>query len=617
MGKGALITAVAVVFSTLLMLFNSQVHSNETDARENSKRSQDIAKDLAMLGRKLVLTSWIQNSGAGGGSPFNGDTLTRGGGKIWIEPTSWSNPGNDTLGFRVMASYDSTVHEVRSMYAWKGFALNALQMKAGAINPTISSLATINVDNIALDDQSLQDLEDVLVDDLELVNDLSVYGLGLAESHAALSSALTAHPNVNILDVTQAERDVYDAQEGLFYPDQISQAIEEFALANPLLHQAQSNAGSLGATFGIGDGMAMLTIEGDMTLSGDLSGKGILVVEGDLVVPAGVSFNWEGVILVKPPQTDMSPTIDLSGTVSIEGALVALHEGLPNTGHMDLSVYRDMTGGWTSTYGQDFHSSEVLMHTHDYSGSYGNRVVFHSDDISEPNNELQTYFNETLSEITTTNPGDSVYFEIYNSAAHGLGVIKLDETTGTPVLQTVNAGFDASIRQPGNPFRTVPITITELEHFDITVTRISSLKKMWDSDETDYDPCNYPSYQNSGPECIWSLHDRYGALTLRMYQGSTNKRVYEANLYWHRRTDEEEDFENEMNQLASAIQDPNYGLDFNLGDDVYIQADENALLQLGAFSGFATNFGVTNLGTWHRQWAPDDAGNPLYTLPTN
>lgn len=614
MGKGALIAAIAAVFTTVLMLFSSQEQSNQTDNKENERRSLEIARELAMVGRKLVLTNWVQNSGGSGSSPFNGDTLDRDGGKIWIPPGDWSNPGNDTLGFTVLASYDSTVHEIRSLYAWKGFNMNTVQLKVGALQPDISNIAVLEFDGIALDDQSLQDLEEVIVDDLGLVADLSVLNLGLAESFNVLDTELRDEDHDDVADgivlVDELQRDNYDGQDGLFYPDQVSEAVEVYGLSNPLQHRVESDASALGATFGIGDGQSMLTIEGDMTLANDLTGRGILVIEGDFVVPPGVTFNWDGVILVKPPQTSTNPMINLGGNVNINGAIMALHEGLPDTGHMDVSVMRDMTGAWSSpeglvTGGAPNYCCQIMQHTHNFTSNFGNRVVFHSDDVADPSHENQTYFNETLALMS-----DSVYFEIFNSDNHGRGIIKLDEITGTPILQTAGSGFDESMAvAPGNKSRTRPLKKTELEHFDIAITRLPSLRKMWDTG-SDYDDC-YAATKTSGPECVWADHGRHEALTLRMYDNATNTRVWEASLYWHRRVEEEAEFDEDMAEYVTELQSPDYGLDLIIGDNTTIVGDKNALLGLGAFSEFAAGFGVTNLGTWHRQWEAGAAGNPL------
>ncbi len=617
MGKGALITAVAVVFSTLLMLFNSQMQSNETDNRENSARSAQMARELALVGRKLVLTGWVANDGSGGAAPFS-DTLSRNGGKIWIDPSSWSNSGNDTLDFRVLASYDSVVHEIRSRYAWHGYALNPMQLKVGALQPTISPLANLDVDGIALDDQSLEDLSSVLVDDLNLISDLSDYGLGLTETHDALHDELDLNGFYDLANsislFTQTERDALDGQPGIFYPDQISEAVDAFALAFPSLNQVVPDASSLGSSFGINDSYAMLTIEGNTTLNNDLHGQGVLVIEGDFVVPEGVTFVWEGVILVKPPQSSMSPVIDLSGNVNIQGALVALHDGLPNTGHMDVSVMRDVNGIWSSAFGAESVDQDILRHTHDFTSAHGNRVVFLSDNPMDPAHEFEARMNETLGLIS---PSDSIFFEIYNHTQNGGGLVVLDRAFDSLYVQHAGIGFDAAIADAGNAYRSIVFDRSEIDHLDIAVTRLSGLKKMWDNGLA-YPGCTHYADQSQGPLCVWAAYNRFYAMTLRMYSTnyiSGDKLVYEASMYWHRRQDEEADFNQEMSDLATAIQDPDYGMDLIIGDNAAIHGDVNTVLNLPAFSSITASIGVDNLGTWHRQWAANDPANPLRQSP--
>lgn len=612
MGKGALIAAVAVVFSTLLMLFNSQLQANQTGNRENNSRSTQMARELALVGRKLVLTDWVSHDGSSGNAPFS-DTLKRGGGKIWIDMSSWSN-SDDTLDFRILASYDSVVHEIRSRYAWNGFALNPMQLKVGALDPDISNLANLDFTGIALDDQSLQDLSSVLVDELGLISDLSDYGLGLTETHDALQAELAdngfADLANNITLFTEAERLAYEGQDGIFFPDQISQAVDAFALEYPAQHQVINDVGDLGSTFGINDSFSMLTIEGNTTLAGDLEGQGVLVIEGDFVVPEGVTFSWEGVILVKPPQSSMSPVIDLSGHVNIRGALVALHDGLPNTGHMDVSVMRDVTGIWPTPFGTDIEDQEVLRHTHDFTSSFGNRVVFISNDAGDPAHESQAKMNETIGLFL---PADSIFFEIYNHTQNGAGLIVLDRTSDSLYVQPAGVGFDDAIADPGNKYRTINFDPSEIEHLDIAITRLSGLQKMWDTGSA-YPDCMHPTNPQDGPRCVWSGYNRYHALTIRMYATAlgVDRLAYEASLYWHRRQDEEEEFEEEMEDLAEELQDPNYGLDLIIGDNTSIFGDVSSVLGLPAFSGIGASIGVENLGTWHRQWAANDPANPLH-----
>ena len=598
MGKGALVAAAFALATTITLLFNAQLQSKETGQREYKKQADLVARDLAMEGRKAVLAYWVTEGGELYSWP--GDPVYRDGGRIVVDNSTFWQTGN-VLDFTVQADFDSTVHQVRSQFMWQNFAVNPFQLKTWRVNPSISSLAILDFDSLAIDDQNVQDLDDILVDDLGIISSLSEVDISWTDIVSELTAATSGH-GVSISEITQAQRDFYVTQEGIYYPDQINQVVTEFALANPSLLQNVSDFSSLGADFGISDGLQMLTVEGDLTIGSDFTGKGILVVEGDLVVPGGIRFDWDGIVLVKPPSSNMNPVIDFSGNVNIEGMFVSLQEPF-NAGHMDLSIMRDMTGAWGLPNGTDIQDHDVLKHTHDYTSHQGNYVVFHSDRSGVPDHENYTKFDDTLGKI---NLSDSVFIEIYNHSNHGLGLIQLDFTGGDPIFQSVPAGFDTTLHALGNKYRTITFDPGDLEHFDITVTRLSSLKKMWD-DGNPYPGCVY----SSGPHCVWHTSNRMEALTVRLYStdGVTNTRIYEASLYWHKRTDEEEEFNNDMADLVNALQDPNNGLDLTVGDNTSIRSDLGAILNLGPFSGIS--FGATHLGTWHRQWAPGEEGNPL------
>ena len=601
MGKGAIIAAVFVIATTMTMLFNAQLQTRETEKREYKRQANQVARELAMEGRKVVLASWILSNGKQ--SSWTTGPIQRDGGRILV-----SNMGmfNDTLDFSVQADYDSTVHEVRSRFTWTDFTLNPFQLRSWKINPDISSTAQLNLGSaLALDDQNVQDLEGILVNDLGLISSLSDIGIDWSTMVTNVATELNnkGHTHLTpLLEIDELYRQDKSVLNGIFYPDQINQAVTEFAVGYPALHQTVSDFGSLGSDFGISDGYQMLTVEGNLTISNDFIGKGILVVEGDLVVPSGVNFNWEGIILVKPPVTDMNPTVDFSGNVNIEGMFVSLQEVL-NAGHMDVSVMRDVSGVWALPVGADIQDQDVLKHTHDYTSKEGNYVVFHSDRAGAPNHEGYTRFDQTLGML---NAGDEIFFEIFNHTAHGMGLVQVDLVGSDPVFQSVPAGFDSTLAVTGNVYRTQSFPVSALEHFDITITRLSSLKKMWD-DGNNYPGCSY----SSGPHCVWHDHNRYGSLTIRLYStnAGVDKKVYEASLYWHKRTDEDQDFNDAMNDLITNLQDASSGFDLTIGDSTSITADLGAILNLDPFN--TIDFGATHVGTWHRQWAPGETGNPL------
>lgn len=603
-----MVAAVFVLTTTLVLLMNAQLQSRETDDREFQQQATQLSRDLAMEGRKMVLAAWTQSDGTLNASPFT--QKTRDGGHIRI--TSYGLAGK-TLDFTVQADFDSTVHEVRSRYEWQdGLIINPFQLQTIQLNPTISPSAQLNFSTIALDDQNFMEIDEVLIQDLNLAPDLAALGVGMSNLVSDLGTELASSGmgSMSMLQIDQTYRDLHQTQDGIFFPNQVSQAVEGFALANPSQHITVPDLSSVGSTFGIHDSNRMLTVTSDLTLTNDLDGRGILVVEGDLTVPAGIDFNWRGIIMVKPPSTEFSPKVDFSGNVNLQGMFVFLQDALLNIGHMDVSAFRDMGGVWAYAGGADLlHTGSghsCLKHKHNYSSIHGNHVVFHTDHSGFPNHQNFVKFNETLGLLF---PGDEIFFELFNHTAHGLGLVRIDLASQGPVYQSVPAGFDSSIVDPGSVYRTKSFPASDLEHLEITMTRPSSLLKLLDPPVgTNHPGCD--SYD--GPVCVWQHHDRYGAFTLRMYTKDPigfEKRIYGTSLYWHKRPSEDSLFTAEMDSLRDNVTDPNNALDLTLGSNVTIDPDLGAVLNLVGTNG--APFGPKHLGTWHRQWRRDDPANPL------
>ena len=141
---------------------------------------------------------------------------------------------------------------------------------------------------------------------------------------------------------------------------------------------------------------------------------------------------------------------------------------------------------------------------------------------------------------------------------------------------------------------------------------------MWD-DGNPYSGCT--AYDvTSGPDCVGDTNPgRNGALVLRahMWNGFSESHVFDASLYWHRRQDEEEDFEDEMTDLVNDIKSSDYGMNINIGANTTLTVDQSAMSVIGGITSTAPSAGITNLGTWHRHWEPDDPQNPLLIAPSS
>lgn len=631
MGKGAIIAAAGISFIAIMFLSNMQLISRDTATRQVDHQSGQIARELAIKGRKLVLSDWIQQGGGGGSysKPFS-TPINENGGTIEIRDP-FTLTGN-VLDFTVRGTFEGAVHEIRSQFQWNGFGVNPFQVKAVKLDLEVENTTQLNLSSLALDDQGINDLDQVLIQDLGLGSSLADFNLSIADVESEILTEFSDNGisgiTVNIID--QAKRDQMDSQNGMFFPDQVVQKVDQFITEHPSQEAKYQNVGSLPQTFGQSPPL-VLRFEGDMVLTDHLSGQGVLIVEGNLVVPDKISFDWQGLVIVKPADGVHNPVINFEGPSNINGSLIAIHETIPNSGHMDVTSFRDVSGVWSSPHGAEMYqmgntiNGELqpnwpwwLFHTHDFTAKEGNAVVLYAPTAAERIHEDRLYFNETLELF---DPNDHIFLELYNQGNHGRGILTYGLQGKTYTSYPVAAGFAPSEANPANHYRTKNFKIQDLEFLQLGVTRLSALKKMWDDSENPFPGCVNMSGRN-GAVCVSEAHNRHESLTLRMYKTGDGpaKRVYETSFYWHRQEVEEEDFNNDMADLVTDLTSDDYGFDISLGDSTIITADNDALAFIaGGIDVGIGGSGITasNLGTWHRHWEAGDPDNPLYVTPSN
>lgn len=622
MGKISIVAAIIFSLIGFILLGISQETSRETDLQQGEYLSGQLSRELAIKGRKLILARWMGNSGASMTAP---DTMTHLGGKIVFRDFSVTPVnGNNVIDFKARGIYEGEVHEIRSRFQYNNFTTNLMQLKVADLNFDIVPGADLTyLGSIAIDDQALNDLESIVVDELGIADSLGEYGLGAnaIKSHIENELYLTNNTDIGVNIIDGSDRNMMDQTEnGMYFPDQVMQAVAEFSAANPGTELTIADGSMMPGSFG-GGSHSIVRVQDNLTITAGntVSGNGILIVEGNLVVEDNANFNWEGIILLVPPQDNLNPQLDLTGPTNINGMIVALQETIPTTGHMDVTSFRDMTGQWTDSYSVDFHYSPwpwFLFHQHNFTKLEGNSVTFFAPTSAERVHENYVYFEETLNLLT---PGDSVIFELYNRGAHGRGIVTMDLLNQPEVSFPAAAGFDPSVASPSNPERTVPLPFANLERLRFDVTRLSSLKKMWDDPENPYPDCTLLSGVIA-PPCVAETHYRQNAITLRLYRqnlanGIAPTRIYETSLYWHRNYFEEEDFENEMNDYISDLTSQDYGLDFTIGDSTSITITDDVINGLTPIGDLRLGYrNLTNLGTWHQHWAAGDPENPLLTI---
>ncbi len=598
MGKGALISVLGISFLALFTLNQARLISQESSQLQTSHHAEVLAKELAVKGRKLVLSSWISSKGASGSYPFT--SIAVDGGTITLDTLSLEN---NLLSFTVQGEYEGASHRISSNLEWHTFSINPLQISVPEFDFEVEPTATLDFDTIVIDDLSLTILDDFLIQELSLADSLGEFDLGMQSLIQKVAEALSpVHAAIHVESIDAADRNLLEQEYGMFYPSQALQLIENHILSFPASELVVSEAASIPSTFGQA-GPNILRVENDVTLPHDVTGEGIIIIEGDFKVPEDITFDWKGIVIVHPPEGTPNGSVDLKGFVDINGSVVIIQEGVPNSGHMDFTINYDALGIWSNPWGQN---NPWYKHTHDFSGKQGTRVGFISNQQGFTVHDGQSRFVEILNTLSSS---DEIILELHNPHNHGMASLTIDVTGKGYGSYPVSAGFPPAIADPTHPYRTLPFKKSALNHLDIAVTRLSALKKTWDT------PDPYPNCMNHdmGPNCVGVNYDRYGALGLRMYHkdGATEKHLYDASLYWHRRMDELDKFEQEMNDLLDYINSSEYGMNIYIGPNTTITVNQEAAHSLRSIEG-ALPINITNHGTWHRHWSANDPENPSY-----
>ena len=114
MGNLAFLVSVALAITGLVWLQDPDTDQPaDVTPSPDTLSSVEAARELAMAGRKLVLTDWAENYGVRMAPPFS--DFERAGGRLIVDAYS---AGNQTLDFTVRASYDTIEYEVHSRFRW-------------------------------------------------------------------------------------------------------------------------------------------------------------------------------------------------------------------------------------------------------------------------------------------------------------------------------------------------------------------------------------------------------------------------------------------------------------------------------------------------------------------
>ena len=401
-------------------------------------------------------------------------------------------------------------------------------------------------------------------------------------------------PDPNDSDGKSRTRDLNNggsSADDLYY--QLSSIARQPGPTNKVLAGPRTLSGTVGAP----DAITLVT--GDVTVTGSVTGEGALVIEGDLRVSG--SMDWTGLVVVR--SEEQHATVELTGAVTITGALVVSQEAYPPGGHIDLTVFRAPTGSWPAAWGRrEGGPSSGLKpspnwplnkpfrwfeHTHRFdqpTDGDADRLAGLVRFVDEPAGNPQdshTGLADLLEHLGST----SVRVEFARvSGAHGHSVYELAVAGRDAVSGTVAQGFHETALEGPSTYRSASFRARDLRRLTVQPRSRRSLRKLWDGSGS----CDGGEW----PYCVGESTDRRGALGVRVVDaGNAGKVYYEGTLYWHMQDDEQDQYHADKAEWQAGVAsgDTPFGTHIEMGPGVHVTYAGGPIVALAEKAGFKGN----------------------------
>ena len=603
MGNSALLVVVASIISAVTIFLNIRNINIETNLVQNQLQEEVLARELAHNGLNVMLAN-IYGAGVDGGfdKAEAHRTYNVGGGTI---TTGNYSEDDQFIKFDVLGEFGEAQYLIHTEYKYSAqfpfaFAANTPNLilkteeessiKAGTLDPD-EAVNWITSELQTLDDlPGMQDLinEDVVESNINTaLGDAFEGGVDEVQSVNVLDRDDTFSDALPDFDPSQdspwLEEFYYEIRDKIDPFAENSADLEFFPPADVVDDGEPIFAAEFGSQIpesedflrnyvvGEADNTAIVRVDGNMVVrdGSTLAGAGILLVEGDLIVEPNATLNWDGIVYLRP-ETSHSVT-KLSGTVDINGALVASQEALPLGSHMDVTTNRDLTGGWLIAEGRDTYQGGThtngpwFVHVHKWDQQWGSRMpistareIFFRDAGGRTIHEDAVRFDETIRTLISMGLPE-VKLKFLNTHRSGMGRFILELSDGQVYDNSIAAGFNGE--------REITFAPSELVKFDMQFRSVRFLELMRD-----------PDPDRSGMDgAVRVARDRArrGAFHLQLVDpngpGGTERLLMTTSVYQHIREDESEEYEEELDELREDIANGNFGLTIDMGANATIR----------------------------------------------
>ena len=595
MGRSTLLLMLAAILGGSYLSLTVLRTQSETQGRRSDAQASVLARQLAESGQAIALSMITHADGFANGGVFTSDRDYQGGTirfEDYDDTLPASAPDNQRVAIQVAGAFGGATHRLHSVYEFDPMDFPGplwldVPHAAGTIHPS----ATVSGGAYSYEPQ----IDPTKHNDLDIAD----FGLSFAGLKSDLAAAGAPVPAWNASGKTRTG-DLgpgVDSADDLYY--EARNAIDTGA--GDVVHTGNTIV-SGSQTWGAPD--AVTQVVGDLTVLGALSGEGALLVEGDLSVTG--SFDWDGLVIVRTTEDHVE--IDLAGTATIDGALVVSQEAFPPGGHIDLTVFRQPNGSWSTPYGTYTAGPGSLsarpapwgvanpwpfwnhLHRFDHPAAgdadftaRSNGIVRLVDAPAGDPQEGYVGLRELLDHLGSQN----VQIEIANPEAHGHSILEVEVDGEAPLQRSLSHGFADTDLSGSQTFRSKVFPAEDLERLVIRPQSLRSFEQMWDQVST----CHLLPAE--WPICVGNdRNDREGALTVRIRKNNGGAIVWEGAVYWHMQSgDEWTQYQADLLAWQTAVTTGTspFGTDLNLGPNATITYSLPAVVALAEKLGFDGN----------------------------
>ncbi len=587
---------LAAVLGGSYLTFTTLQTQRDTTGRRGEAQATVLARQLAESGQAIALTSITQLDGFENLGVFKSDRGYNGGViafENYDDTLTPSSPHGERVAIQVAGTYGTATHRLHSVYEFHPMDFpGPIWLDVPYATATVAAAAMISGGGFGYEPQI----------DPRKATELDIAGLGLSLDD--ITSAMAAAGAAVGDWATTGKQRLGDLGDGIQSADDLYWEVKsavDTEDGDVVYDRAVTVSGS--PTWGAP--AAITRVVGDLTVpnGAQLTGSGALLVEGSLRVLGQMA--WSGLVIVRT--TKQSVAVDLTGQTTITGALVVSQEAFPPGGHMDLTVLREPSGTWSTSFGRRAAGPGSLratlwpqtqawpwpfwnhIHRFDHPSTgddaFADReqriVRFVDADARDPQERAYTGLREFLDYIGST----PVQIEFANvTGAHGHAIAEVAIRGEDEIERSVALGFDDTELAGPQKYRSMTFPARDLERLVIRPQSLRALKKLWDSNGV-CPGAAMPTW----PICVGTDRTgRQGALTVRIRKPGDGDILYEGALYWHMQAGTEHD---EYLSTLAAWQAAVASGTSPFGTQLTLAANANITYALGPIAALADKVG--------------------------